>query len=152
MRFLLDTNVLSEPARKTPDPSVMDWFASVAPLDASISVLTLGEIGKGLSLMAPGPRKESLREWLERDLPFRFKGRVHPVDASVAFHWGELEAEARRVGRPLPVVDGLLLATARAHALTFVTRNVRDCGDRGVPVLDPWRRDRDGPQRDSVSP
>ena len=139
MRFLLDTNVLSEPARQHPEERVVEWFRSLAPLDACISVLTLGEIGKGVSLMPPGPRKDSLRSWLAQDLPLRFRGRTLPVDMEIAFRWGEMAAEGRRIGRPLPVVDGLLLATARTHGLTFVTRNLRDCGDRGVPVLDPWR-------------
>lgn len=139
MRFLLDTNVLSEPARKEPDPGVLEWFGKLAPLDACISVLTLGEIGKGIGLMAPGGRKEALRAWLAQDLPLRFMGRTIPVDARVALRWADLEAEARRLGRPLPVIDGLLLATALEHDLTFVTRNIRDCGDRGVPVLDPWQ-------------
>jgi predicted nucleic acid-binding protein len=88
--------------------------------------------------MPPGPRKDALRIWLARDLPLRFRGRTLPVDGEVAHRWGELAADGRRIGRPLPVVDGLLLATASTHNLTFVTRNLRDCGDRGVPVLDPW--------------
>lgn len=138
MRFLLDTNVLSEPARPDPDESVIRWYRGLGPLEACISVLTLGEIGKGVSLMPPGPRKDTLRNWLMQDLPVRFRGRTLPVDAEVSLLWGELAAEGRRMGRPLPVVDGILLATAKAHDLTFVTRNLRDCGDRGVPVLDPW--------------
>lgn len=141
MPFLLDTNVLSEPARPDPDEAVIRWYRGLAPLEACISVLTLGEIGKGVSLMPPGPRKDTLRSWLMQDLPLRFRGRTLPVDAEVSLLWGELAAEGRRIGRPLPVVDGILLATAKAHDLTFVTRNLRDCGDRGVPVLDPWEPD-----------
>jgi predicted nucleic acid-binding protein len=138
MSFLLDTNVLSEPGRPDPDQGVMAWLKDLDPLDAFLSVLTLGEIEKGVSLMAPGPRKSALRQWLAHDLPGRFRGRILPVDEAVASAWGELDAQGQRIGRTLPVVDGLLLATATAHHLTFVTRNVRDCGNRGVPVLDPW--------------
>lgn len=139
MRYLLDTNVLSEPARPNPDEGVLEWLKALAPLDACISVLTLGEIEKGISLMLPGGRKEALGNWLAHDLPHRFRGRLLPVDARVALVWGEMEAQGRRMGRPLPVIDGLLLATARENDLILVTRNLRDCGDRGVPVLDPWR-------------
>ncbi|MFH1762970.1 MAG: type II toxin-antitoxin system VapC family toxin [Gemmatimonadota bacterium] len=138
MPFLLDTNVLSEPGRASPNPDVLDWLQKLNPLEAYLSVLTLGEIEKGVSLMPPGTRKDALREWLRHDLPDRFRGRIMPVDPEVASAWGELDAEGQRMGRPLPVVDGLLLATARVHQLTFVTRNLRDCGDRGVAVLDPW--------------
>ena len=138
MRYLLDTNVLSEAAKPNPDPRVLEWMGSLDGLDAHISVLTLGEIAKGVSLMPPGPRKDALKSWLAQDLPDRFRGRVLQVDQKVAMVWGELDAGGKRIGRTLPVVDGLLLATAEVHGLTFVTRNLRDCGGRGVPVLDPW--------------
>lgn len=138
MRYLLDTNVLSEPARRDPDRNVIRWLRTLSPLEACISVLTLGEIGKGVSLMAPGSRKRALRSWLAQDLPMRFRGRMLSLDQDIALRWGELAAEGRRIGRPLPVIDGLLLATASVHDLIFVTRNLRDCGDRGVTVLDPW--------------
>ncbi len=138
MPYLLDTNVLSETARAEPHPGVLAWMRSLDPLEAHLSVLTLGEIAKGLALMPPGPRKRALGSWLGHDLLERFRGRVRAIDTDVARAWGTLEAEGRRIGRPLPVIDGLLLATARAHGLTFVTRNLRDCGDRGLEVLSPW--------------
>ena len=138
MPYLLDTNVLSETARAEPHPGVLAWMRALDPLEAYLSVLTLGEIGKGLSLMPPGPRKRALRNWLGHDLLERFRGRVLAIDTDVALAWGTLDAEGRRIGRPLPVIDGLLLATASTHGLTFVTRNLRDCGDRGVEVVDPW--------------
>lgn len=137
MRFLLDTNVLSEPARPRPDPRVVKWLRAQSPLDLAISVLALGEIAKDVSLLPAGTRREALAAWLASDLPRRFSGRLLPVDARVSLRWGELAAEARRTGRELPVIDGLLLATAAAHGLTLVTRD-RDCRDRGVAVLDPW--------------
>ena len=138
MPYLLDTKVLSEAARAEPHPGVLSWMRALDPLEAYLSVLTLGEIGKGLSLMPPGPRKRALRDWLGHDLPERFRGRILAIDTDVALAWGTLDAEARRIGRPLPAIDGLLLATAKAHSLTFVTRNLRDCGDRGVDVVSPW--------------
>lgn len=117
---------------------MVEWLRGRGPSELAISVLVLGEIAKGVALMEPGRWKDALTSWLEHDLPERFRGRLLPVDDQVAFEWGRLAAEGRRIGRPLPVVDGLLLATASAHDLTLVTRNVRDCGDRGVPVFDPW--------------
>jgi len=117
---------------------VLKWLRHHSSLDLAISVLVLGEIANGVALMAPGRRKELLAEWLEQDLRPRFRGRVLAVDETVALAWGHLAAEGRRAGRELPVVDGLMLATAQVNDLTLVTRNAGDCGDRGVPVLDPW--------------
>lgn len=138
MRYLLDTNVLSEPARPVPDQRVLEWLRNRSPLDLAISVLVLGEIANGVGRMPSGRHKDALSEWLEQELRPRFRDRALPVDEGVALAWGRLAAEGRRTGRELPVVDGLMLATAQVHELTFVTRNAGDCGDRGVPVLDPW--------------
>lgn len=138
MGFLLDTVVLSEPARPAPDERVVAWISEQSPLDLAISVLTLGEIEMGITLLPAGSRRSRLEEWLSHDLPNRFRNRVLAVDDEVATAWGRLTAEGRRAGRPLPVIDGLLLATASVNDLTFVTRNESDCANRGVPVLNPW--------------
>lgn len=138
MRYLLDTNVLTEPAKPRPDPDVVAWLQAQAPLDLAVSVLTLGEVQKGVSLLAAGARRDALETWLRIDLPRQFMGRLLPVEGQVALEWGRLAAEGRRAGRELPVIDGLLLATCAAHGLTLVTRNERDCGDRGIPILNPW--------------
>ena len=138
MRYLLDTNVLSEAARQEPDPGVIEWLDRQPVLELAISVLTLGEIRKGVALMDEGRRRTRLSEWLDRELPREFEGRVVPIDDAVAHEWGRLSARGRQTGRELPVVDGLLLATAAAHRLVFVTRNERDCRDRGVEVHNPW--------------
>ena len=138
MRFLLDTNVLSEGAKPRPDPSLLAWLSAASPLDLAISVLTIGEIQKGVTLLPDGPRRERLAAWVATELPRQFRGRVLAVDAAVAIEWGRLSAEGRRAGRDLRVIDGLLLATAAAHGLVLVTRNERDCAGRGVAVHNPW--------------
>ena len=138
MRFLLDTNVLSEAVRPEPDPGVVTWLEAQSTLDLSISVLTLGEIRKGIPLLADGGKHDRLHQWLRAELTRQFTDRVLPVDEAVALAWGHLDAEGRDAGRQLPVIDGLLLATAQVHDLTLVTRNERDCSDRGVAVLNPW--------------
>jgi predicted nucleic acid-binding protein len=138
-RFLLDTNVLAEAAKAEPDAPVVAWLRAQSALDLAISVLTLGEIRKGVALLPPGPRRTALEHWLAVDLPRQFTGRVLPVDEAAARAWGDLAAGGRRLGRELPVIDGLLLATAAVHGLTLVTRDEADCADRGVPVLNPWR-------------
>lgn len=139
MRFLLDTMVVSEPARPTPNGGVIEWLEEQAALELSISVLTLGEIARGVARMNDGKRKRELQSWLSANLRAQFEDRVLAIDREVALAWGELTAEGDRTGRPLPVTDGLLLATAKVHDLTIVTRNVGDFDRRGVTVLNPYR-------------
>ncbi len=135
MSYLIDTNVLSELRRKAPDPAVARWFADRPAGTLYLSVLTLGELRKGIERLADPARRLALLDWLETELPAFFAGRVLAVDAAVADRWGHLQA---RAGRPLPAIDSLLAATAMQHGLTLVTRNVRDVVDLGVEVLNPW--------------
>lgn len=138
MRFLLDTNVISEPFKRSPEPRVGEWLGNQAPLDLCISVLTLGELTMGFELAAAGKRRDELLRWVTQEVPRRFVGRLLPVDEAVAREWGRMSAAGRAVDRELPATDGLLLATARVHDLTFVTRNEHDCSNRGVTILNPW--------------
>jgi predicted nucleic acid-binding protein len=138
MKVLLDRNVLSEPARPARDPAVVAWLRAQRPLDLVVSVLAFGETAKGVALFPPGRRRADLERWFAADLPRQFAGRVLPVDTAVAVAWGRLTAEGRQHGRELPVVDGLLLATATVHGLAFATRHERDCAGRGVPVVNAW--------------
>jgi len=138
VRDLLDTSVLSELVRREPDAGVVRWVEGQAPLDLSISVLTIGELAKGVESLAHGDRRTRLEHWLSTELPRQFLGRLVPVDDSAAREWGRVAARGRLEGRELPVIDGLLLAAARVHGLTLVTRNERDCADRGVPIHNPW--------------
>lgn len=138
MRYLLDTNVISEPFKRAPEQRVVDWLSAQSPLDLCISVLTVGELTMGFEMAPAGKRRDELQNWITQDLPRRFVGRLLAVDEAVASEWGRLSAEGRASGRELPAIDGLLLATARVHDLTLVTRNERDCAGRGVGVLNPW--------------
>ena len=136
MSYLLDTNVLSELRRRQPDANVAAWFAQRPPSTLYLSVLTLGELRKGVEAMADATRRLALLDWLETELPAYFTGRVLDVDAAVADRWGRLMAHA---GRPLPAIDSLLAATAVQYGLILVTRNVRDVqGLPGLSVLNPW--------------
>jgi predicted nucleic acid-binding protein len=136
--FLLDTNCVSELIRPHPDRRVMEWADSTNESSLHLSVLTLGEIRKGIAALPQGKRRTKLETWLEVDLKARFHGRILAVDADVADRWGLLTAEAKRKGKPLPVIDGLLAATALHHNLTVVSRNVSDLAATRVPVLNPW--------------
>jgi predicted nucleic acid-binding protein len=136
--FLLDTCVISELARPRPDAKVVRWMDSIDERKLYLSVLTLGELEKGVTKLPDTPRKADLRAWLEHDLPDRFANRILPVDAAVAVAWGELLGRSERAGAKLPVIDALLAATARVHRLVLATRNVADFERGGASVFDPW--------------
>lgn len=135
MSYLIDTNVLSELKRKTPYPNVLRWFVDRPASTLYLSVLTLGEIRKGIQAIPQVTQRQTLVDWLETDLILFFRGRLLAVDAAVADRWGRLVAEA---GRPLPAIDSLLAATALEHDLTLVTRNTKDFEGLRLSILNPW--------------
>jgi predicted nucleic acid-binding protein len=137
--FLLDTNVLSEIVRPKPHPGVVGWVDATDESLLYISVLTLGEIRKGVTLLPAGRRRASLESWLDHDLVVRFSGRILTVDAAVADRWGWLSGSGAAKRSPLPVIDGLLAATALHHNLTLVTRDSGHSAITGVDVFDPWQ-------------
>lgn len=135
MSYLIDTNVISETVRRQPNKSVIRWLETMPPEALFISVLTLGEIRKGIEGISDKKRREKLRIWLEHDLSEWFDGRMLPVDIDVADRWGRLIAEA---GRPVPAIDSLLAATAIHYELRLVTRNASDFEFQGLEVINPW--------------
>jgi predicted nucleic acid-binding protein len=136
--FLLDTNCISESVRNQPDPHVLEWFAAADESLLYLSVLTLGEIRKGVAALPQSKRRMQLETWLEVELGQRFSGRILTVDAAIADRWGLLGAEAKLKGKPLSAIDGLLAATALHHNLTIVSRNVSDFANAQATVLNPW--------------
>jgi toxin FitB len=135
LSYLIDTNVLSELRRRDPDANVVRWIADRPATTLYLSVLTVGELRKGVEGLPEGDRKRRLLDWLEVELPAYFAGRILPVDAIVADRWGRLLAQA---GRPVSAIDSLLAATALTHGLTLITRNLRDFQHPDLTVLDPW--------------
>jgi toxin FitB len=135
--YLLDTNCISELVRVRPEPSVVAWMEAADETLLYLSVLTLGEIRKGLAGLPQGRRRTRLETWLEVELRARFVGRILPIDAAVADRWGVLAASAKSEGRALSTIDGLIAATALHHNLTIVSHNESDF--RNVQVLNPWK-------------
>lgn len=134
MSFLLDTNVVSEIRKKVPDPGVAAWFASVPADHLFLSVLVVGEIRQGIErLAARDPAQAEVFEYWLGQLTDGYGDRLVPVTVRIAETWGRLN-----VPDPLPVVDGLLAATALVHDWTLVTRNVGDVRSTGVRLLDPF--------------
>ena len=136
--FLLDTNVVSELVRPRPDARVAHWMESTDEELLFLSVLTLGEIRKGITALGDPTRKVRLEAWLSRGLILRFEGRILAIDQAVADRWGQITGALALQGSPLAVIDGLLAATALHHNLTLVTRNTRDVALTGAAVFDPW--------------
>ena len=137
--YLLDTTCISELVRLKPEPSVIVWMQATDETLLYLSVLTLGEIRKGLAGLPQGKRRTHLETWLEIELRARFAGRILPIDVPVADRWGLLAASAKRDGKTLSAIDGLLAATALHYNLTVVSRNVSDFADTRVQVLNPWK-------------
>jgi predicted nucleic acid-binding protein len=137
MRFLLDTNVLSEPVSTRPDARVIAWMGELPPEDVVISAASFAEIWKGIVPLGHGRRRALLTRWVA-SLPEEYPERILPVDASISSEWGRLMALAKARGRSMDVVDLLLVATALVLGLTIVTRNVRHCAGWGAPTINPW--------------
>jgi len=125
MNYLLDTNAVSEWVKPRPDPGIVRWLDEVDEDRTYLSVITIGEIRKGLQRLADGRRRDRLDRWLSNELPERFGDRMLPVDAEVADEWGRLLARAEDAGT--------------VHQLNVVTRNVAHFQPTGVEVLCPWQ-------------
>lgn len=138
-RFLIDTNVISEITRPRPNARVVKWIEDTEESLLYLSVLTLGEIRKGVYLLPEGRRRASLNAWLENDLSLRFSGRILPIDMSVADQWGRISAKASATGSPIPVIDGLLAGTAIHYDLTIVSRDETFSAIEGVELFNPWQ-------------
>ena len=136
--FLLDTNVLSELIKPKPEAKVVQWIEGTNESSLFLSVLTLGEIRNGVARLRQGARRGRLEAWLRVDLRGRFQDRILPIDEAIAERWGAISALAAAQGKPLPVIDGLLAATALHHDLTLATRNASDVAATGVSILNPW--------------
>lgn len=137
--FLLDTNIVSELMKPHPNSRVAAWVGSTPETLLHLSVITIGEVRKGIDLLDDeNPRRAALQSWLDRDLRVRFAGRLLPFDDAVAERWGQLEALAKKRRVTLPTLDAQLAATALHHGLTFATRNTAHMKATGIPLFNPW--------------
>lgn len=134
MGYLIDTCTISELGKRRPSPAVASWFRAATPESLFVSVLTMGELRRGVEHLA-GRRREEITLWMETTLATWFGERLLPVDAAVVLEWGRLTG---RLCRHISAIDGLLAATALRHRLTIVTRNVEDFEPTGLDLLNPW--------------
>ena len=138
MSYLLDTCVISELVRPEPNADVLQWFYEHEEDRLFLSVLTIGELERGIGKLATSRRKTTLSKWVRNDLIHRFEGRLLPVDLPVVRHWGVTTGMSERKGFPLSVIDSLIAATAIVHGLIVVSRNVLNFERCSVDCLNPW--------------
>lgn len=137
--YLLDTNVVSELTKLQPEAKVVSWFHATSEELLYLSVLSIGEIRKGINLLPRSNKRVLLESWLANDLVLRFAGRILEVNLDITERWGLISAQAKIAGAQLAVVDGLMAATALHYNLILVTRNTKDVQVTGINVLNPWQ-------------
>lgn len=137
-RFLLDTNVISEPMRPRPSAAVLHWFEARDPADLFLSAVTLGELVAGIRRLASSARRRALEQWLEEVVVAQFQGRILAFDVEAAWRWGVLVARAATLGRPRPAIDLQIATIAAHHDLVLVSRNAADFAGLGLEVVNPW--------------
>jgi predicted nucleic acid-binding protein len=139
MKFLLDTCIISELMAKRPNQAVMQWIDSVDEDRLFLSVITIGEIRKGIAKLADSPQKLELQEWLSDHLLSRFSDRIVVIDTGVMSDWGQLVGNLERVGKPMPLMDSLIAATVLHGDFVLVTRNDADFASADVRMLNPFK-------------
>jgi predicted nucleic acid-binding protein len=138
LSFLLDTNVVSEWKKPSPNAGVIAWLANADEDRTFLSVVTLAELRYGIDRLPDGKRRNLLDHWLTYDLPTRFAARILPIDPAVADAWGTIIARRAAMGRPIGAMDAFMAATAQVHGLTLVTRNVSDFNTSVASIVSPW--------------
>ncbi len=141
MKYLLDTCVISELVKQTPNVKVLDWLGRQSSDSLYVSFITVGEIKKGIVKRGGDLRAQRLARWLDEEILGTFADRILPVDRDVSMEWGRICGDGERVGRRRPAIDALIAATASVHSMTLVTRNVDDMTGMGVPILNPFAED-----------
>jgi len=138
MNALLDTCMPSELIKRNPQKSVVDWMTQQPESSLFISVLTLGELQKGIAKLIDDERRKKLQKWLDEDLSQRFADRILDISPEIARTWGILQGQLELQGNKMPIIDGLIAVTAQVHDLVLVTRNVADMQRSGVQIINPW--------------
>jgi predicted nucleic acid-binding protein len=138
MKYLLDTCVISEIIRPKPSSKITKWIKNEDESNFFLSVLTIGELHKGIEKLTESKRKRELHNWVENDLKERFWSRIIDIDVQTAMVWGKIQGMAESIGRPMPAVDSLIAATGITHNLTVVTRNISDMKESGASLFNPW--------------
>ena len=140
MKYLLDTCVISEIIKPRADRNVITWMQKQDEESLYLSVLTFGEIEKGIEKSPDRARKRKLQLWVEEDLKKRFEGRILPINIDVSIKWGATQGISELQGKPMPAIDGLIAVSGLVHNCIVVTRNVSDMEQSAVELLNPWEK------------
>ena len=139
MKYLLDTNIISEFISKTPNKKVIDYILTLNENDIYLSVITIGEIKAGVEKLANSQKKDKLLYWLENDLLVRFKNRIINIDIEVILQWATVNTQLKQMGKPLPLMDSLIGATTQAKDMILLTRNEKDFQNLDIQIVNPFK-------------
>src|SRR4051812_45522391 len=141
MNYVLDTNVISELITRHPNQNVIDWIDKLDPETIYLSVITIGEVRKGIEKLAPSRRKDEMTLWLTNDLLLRFADKIVDITSTVMLVWGELTGQMEREGKSMPAIDSLIAASVIEGKFTLVTRNEDDFQFQyaGISIINPWK-------------
>ncbi|MEW5940557.1 MAG: type II toxin-antitoxin system VapC family toxin [Chloroflexota bacterium] len=139
MKYLLDTCVVSELIAKQPNPRVLEWIDSVDADGVHLSVITIGELTKGIEKLPNSKRKQELNDWMENELMVRFQDKILVLDTDTLVRWGRTFARLEAKGRRPPAIDSLIAACALEKGMILVTRNEADFEGTGVEIVNPWK-------------
>lgn len=139
MKWFLDTCAISELVSRNPSKKVIEWIDSIDSDSLYLSVITIGEIRKGIEKLPDSKRRDAIHTWLTEDLFLRFKDRLVPLDSEVMLNWGALTGRPEREGTRMSAIDSLIAATALHHDFTLVTRNEEHFYNSQVKVFNPWK-------------
>ena len=138
MNYILDTCVISELVKPLPNENVLEWIEKQSEDNLYLSVITIGEIQKGISKLPESNKKTNLQTWLDNDLKIRFESRILPIDEKIAKEWGKIQGISEKTGNKIPVIDSMIAATGLFHKMTIVTRNIDDMQISGLEIFNPW--------------
>ena len=138
MKYLLDTCVISEVIKKEPNKNVIAWLQAQDEDNLFLSILTFGELQKGIQKHTDQTRKQKLKIWVEEDLKKRFENRIIPIDLKVVTNWGSIQGLAELAGKPMPTLDGLIAVSGLTYNCTIATRNTLDMEQSTAELFNPW--------------
>jgi len=138
VKYLLDTNIISEFISKTPNQKVIDYILALNEDDLYLSVITIGEIKAGIEKLANSQKKDKLLYWLANDLLVRFENKIIDIDIEVMLQWGVLNSYLKQLGKPLPIMDSLIGATTQVKDMTLLTRNENDFLNLDIKIVNPF--------------